>query len=179
MSAIRARRSSQAVFQENRTTLPAARSSLTMRPSRSVMRRDARLDSAGVVRHQHQRGSFALVERDQQFQHMLAVLRVEIAGGLVGQQNRRTHHERASQGDALLLAAGKLDRVMIAAIEQADAFEQFARALGTVDAIAAGQFIRQQNVLFSGQCGQQMIGLKHEADFAAAQQRHAVFVRDR
>ena len=146
----------------------------------AVAQRDAPRCPAGqrrVVRHQHQRGSFALVERDQQFQHMLAVLGVEIAGGLVGQQNGRPHHEGARQGHALLLAARKLDGVMIAAIQQADAFEQFAGALGTVDAVAAGQFIRQQNIFFGRQGGQQMVGLKNEADFAAAQQRHAVFIQ--
>ena len=88
-----------------------------------------------VVRHQDQRGSFALVERDQQIENMLAVLAVEIAGGLVGQQNGRPHHEGASQSDALLLAAGKLHRVVIGAVEQADAVEQLACALAAVRAL--------------------------------------------
>ena len=98
----------------------------------AVAQRDAAVGAAGesrIVRHQHQRGSFALVQRDQQFENMLAVLAVEIAGGLVGQQNGRPHHEGARQRHALLLAAGKLDGIMIAAIQQTDAFEQFARAL--------------------------------------------------
>ena len=66
---------------------------------------------------------------------------------------------------------------MIAAVQQADAFEQLAGALGPVDPVAAGQFIRQQNIFFGRQRGQQMVGLKNEADFAAAQQRHAVLVQ--
>ena len=150
---------------------------ITMRPSRSVMRRDARLDERSIVRHQHQRGSFALVERDQQFQHMLAVLRVQIAGRLVGQQNRRPNHERAGQRDALLFAAGKLDRVMIAAVQQADAFEQFARALGPVRChcrrsvhTAAAHFLPPSAWAADGRT-------ENEADFAAAQQRHAVLVQ--
>ncbi len=84
------------------------------------------------MRHQHERGPFALVERDQQFKNMLAILRVEVTGGLVGQQNGRTNHERAGERDALLLTAGKLDGIVIAAIEQTNAFEEFARALRPV-----------------------------------------------
>src|SRR5271166_1715613 len=86
-----------AVFQENRM-LYAARSSLTMRPSRSVMRRDARADSAESC------------------------------------------------------------------------------VTSTTAAIAPGQLIRQQDIFFRRQRGQQMVGLKNEADFAAAQQSHAVFI---
>ncbi len=66
---------------------------------------------------------------------------------------------------------------MIAAIEQANAFEQLAGALRPVDAVAAGQFVRQQDIFFRRKRRQQMVGLKDEADFAAAQQRHAVFVQ--
>ena len=37
---------------------------------------------------------------------------VEIAGRLVGDQDGRLGHERAGDGDALLLAAGKLRRIV-------------------------------------------------------------------
>ena len=56
-----------------------------------------------------------------------AVCLVEITGGLVGQQERRLHHQRAGDGDALLLAAGKHARPMGQPLAQADAREQFRR----------------------------------------------------
>ena len=121
--------------------------------TKSVAKGDQAAGAAGekrIVRDQHQRGSFALVQRDQKFENMLAVLAVEIAGGFVGQQDGRPHHEGAGQGDALLFASGELDGIMIAAVSQADAFEQFARAgaAGWIrcrrsDRTAAGHFLRR------------------------------------
>src|SRR3712207_4001869 len=48
------------------------------------------------------------VQRFEQRQHGLAGGRVEVAGGLVGQQHRRAGDQGAGDGDALLLAAGHL-----------------------------------------------------------------------
>ena len=46
--------------------------------------------------------------------------RVEVAGGLVGEQHRRLGHQRAGDGDALLLAAGELGGPVRAAVGEAD-----------------------------------------------------------
>ena len=54
------------------------------------------------------------------------VLRIQIAGRLVGQQQFRLVDERAGDGDALLFAAGKLGRLVIQPVLEADAREQFA-----------------------------------------------------
>ena len=70
---------------------------------------------------------------------MLTVLAVQIAGWFIGQQDGRAHHERASQGHALLLASRELDRIMIPPVRQADAFEQFACASTAARSIAARQ----------------------------------------
>ena len=45
---------------------------------------------------------------------------VEIAGRLVGQQQRRLHHQRPRNRDALLLAAGQLARPMLQTFGQSD-----------------------------------------------------------
>ena len=77
------------------------------------------------------------------------------------------HHERAREGHALLLAAGELHGIMIAAIEQTHAVEQLA---GAVTGIAlTSQVERQEHVLLGGQGGNQLIGLKHESDGPPAQ----------
>ena len=61
----------------------------------------------GVVRHHHDGGAGA-VERMQQFHHGVTVLGIEVAGGLVREQDRRGTGEGAGDGDALLLTAGEL-----------------------------------------------------------------------
>ena len=54
---------------------------------------------------------------------------VEIAGRLVRQQQPRAHDQRPCDGDALLLAARQRPRPLIGAVRQADAVQQFPRAL--------------------------------------------------
>ncbi len=49
--------------------------------------------------------------------------RVEVAGGLIGEQDRRIERERAGDGDALPLASGKLVRQMLQAGAELDEFE--------------------------------------------------------
>ena len=52
--------------------------------------------------------------------HLDARAGVEVAGRLVGQQDRRVVDERPRDGHALLLAAGQLVRVMVRPLLQAD-----------------------------------------------------------
>jgi hypothetical protein len=56
----------------------------------------------------------------QQLEDVAAVGCVQVSGGLVGEENRRVVGQRACQRDALLFAPGKLRRVVMAAIGQAD-----------------------------------------------------------
>ena len=132
-----------------------------------------------IVGHQHQRGPFALVERDEQIEHVRPVDAVEVAGGLVGHQDGRLHHERARQRHALLFAAGKLDRVVIQAIAQAHAFEQGTGPGDSRGDVAAGKLVRQQDVFFGGQGREQLVALENESDLAAADQRQLVFAQAR
>ena len=63
-------------------------------------------------------------------------MRVEVAGRLVGQHQRRVHGQGAGDGDALLLAAGQLVGEMLLAVGQADLVEQMA---GAFDISASGR----------------------------------------
>ena len=92
---------------------------------------------------------------------------VEVAGRLVGEQHGRLGDERAGDRDALLLAAGELRRLVVAALGEADALDQRVdrRASGLRPAIASGS----EDVLLRGQRRQQVEGLEDEADVAAAQ----------
>ena len=64
---------------------------------------------------------------------MRPVRRVEVAGRLVGQHDRRVVGERARDGDALLLAARELRRIVVRAIGQ----PHFARCSWRARAIAS------------------------------------------
>ena len=72
----------------------------------------------GIVRDHHN-GASLLVEFAQQAQHDFFVLRVEIAGRLVGQDDFGIVDQRARDADALLFAARQLRGYVMAAVFQA------------------------------------------------------------
>ena len=73
------------------------------------MTRCACVGDVGLVGDEHD-GVARLVEALEERHDLDAGLRVEVAGGLVGEQDRRIVHQRARDGDALALAAGELVR---------------------------------------------------------------------
>ncbi len=108
-------------------------------------------------------------------QNELPVDAIQVTRGLVRHQDRRLGHERASQRHALLLTPGKLDRIMIQAVAEADAFEQLTRTNSSGSGAAAQQFVGQEDVLFGGERGNQLVTLKDESDLAAADHGELVF----
>ena len=73
----------------------------------------------GIVRDEHERAAALAVDGHEQIDHLPAGGAVEIAGRLVGEQDRRIVRERARDRDALLLAARELRRIVMAAIGRA------------------------------------------------------------
>ena len=63
------------------------------------------LGGARVVRDHHDGLAVVAVERLQQIEDLIARLAIEIAGRLVGEQERRIGNDRAGDADALFLAA--------------------------------------------------------------------------
>src|SRR5271165_1303000 len=88
---------------------------------------------ARIVGHHNDRLAEFLVERLHQREDLFRALMVEIAGGLVGNDDRRISDHGAGDGDTLLLAAGKLTRVMLGAVFQADDAQ---RSHGALPALA-------------------------------------------
>ncbi len=82
----------------------------------------------GIVGHHHQRRAFATVEFEQQFENLLAGLAIEIAGGFIGEQDGRPGDESAGERDTLLFAARELDRIVVEAVRETYAGQQFAGA---------------------------------------------------
>ena len=89
------------------------------------------LGGVRVVRH-HDDGLLELpVEPLEQVEDLVGRLAVEVAGGLVGEQQRRVGDDRARDRDALLLAARELARVVVEAVAEPDDLErESARARG-------------------------------------------------
>ena len=113
----------------------------------------------------------ALVQLLEQVHHRLAVLRVEVAGGLVGEQDRRLAADGARHGDALLLAARELAGQVLGAVGHADALERRRHALLALGGAHAAVGERQLDVLEDVQVANQVEALEDEADLAVAHPR--------
>src|SRR5262249_9077286 len=83
------------------------------------------------MRH-HQQGQAVTLEVFEHFEDLVLELGVEGAGDLVAEQAARLHRQGTGDGDALFLAAGKLPRIGVGSISQADALEQL---YGAVDGL--------------------------------------------
>ena len=104
----------------------------------------------------------------EQAHHRLAVTRVEIAGGLIGEQDGRLAGHRPGHRHPLLLAARQLCGVMTRPLSHADSLE------GALDVsvLLAGSHAaireRQRDILSNRHVAQQVEALKDEADLAVA-----------
>ena len=144
-----------------------SRSSSTIRPSArksdavGVRRRDR------VVGHHHD-GLAELVDAAaQEAEHLGAAGGVEVAGGLVGEDDRRLADQRAGAGDALLLAARHLARLVAEPRRRPTAsttWSNHARS-GLRPARLSGSRMFSSAV----RVGHQVEGLEDEADPLAAQ----------
>ena len=96
----------------------------TTRPSRSAIATSATAASSGSCVTSTSVVLRVAVDVEQQLDDLMPGRAVEVAGRLVGEQDRRIVGERAGDRDALLLAARELRRVVMAAIGEADLVQQ-------------------------------------------------------
>jgi hypothetical protein len=117
------------------------------------------------------RGAGLVPQDPQQLQHPCDIGAVELAGGLVGQQQRRLVRDRHGDGEPLLLATGqRTDRPAARGLE-AGRRQQRAGPLATARGRHARQAHGQLEVLRGTGVRQEVAGrgLEHEADPAAAE----------
>jgi len=130
-----------------------------------------------IMGNQQQRRAEPCMLVEQIIDDRLAGRAVEIAGRLVGQQQRGAGDKGARNRDALLLAAGKLPRIMPEAMPEPDPRQ---RSLGQREGIAMpGQFERDRDVLARRHRRQQVETLEYDPDMVPAQPRQPVLVERR
>src|SRR6266542_2225937 len=183
-----------------RTIAMPVRAARSLRPSRPriatriTVRAAEVLDDQAVVEEEdavgdrrgtwvvsdHHGGLAVRVDRvAHELEDLPAGLGVEVAGGLIGEDDRRLAHESTSDRNALLLTARELGRSVFATVLEADLRHQLVdpRFVG----LLAGNRERQEDVLLRREHGQEVEELEHEADVAAAELRQVriVQLRDR
>ena len=116
----------------------------------------------------HQHGDAGVGQLFHQLQHFADHLRVQGGGGLVKQDDVRVHGQGTSNGNALLLAAGKALGEDIGLIGQAHAGQQLVgTGGGLLLVLELEQFRGQAEVLLDGQVGEEIEVLEHHAHLLA------------
>ncbi len=93
---------------------------------------------------------------------------VEVASGFIREKDFGAIDEGAGDGDALLFAAGKLRGAMAEAVGEADAFEGFADARGTLGAIDFGEAEGEFDIFLESHARQEVERLEDHADRVTA-----------
>ncbi len=97
-------------------------------PSRNVITRRAKRGDVRLVGDEHDRDALRAVELLEHLQDLDGGAAVEVAGRLVGEDQRRPVHQRARDGDALLLAARQLVRQVMLPVGEPDRLQRGAGA---------------------------------------------------
>ena len=121
-----------------------------------------------IVRDHHDGRLVFLIERLEDPHHLVAHLRVEVAGRLVGEQDPRPADNRPGDGDALLLAAGQLRRKVMNPGAEPDPVERRLGEPAPLGVRDAAIEQRDLHVVEHAQVADQVEGLEDEADLLVA-----------
>lgn len=119
-----------------------------------------------VMGHQHQGSSGGLVQLEKHGDDAFAGLAIQVAGGLVGKEDFRAVDESTREGDTLLLATGELCGIMVEAVAQAHASEEFHSEV--LHLPSTSELFGDHHVLQSGERGDKLEILEDEADVITA-----------
>jgi hypothetical protein len=121
------------------------------------------------MRDQHYRNALALIQLAEQCHDLFAGARVEVAGGLISQQQFWLINQGTSNGHALLLAAGNLVWTRAMVFAQSHFLQHYVGLQQTLGARYATIDKRQRDVVFKIGARQQIESLKHKTDYLIAQ----------
>ena len=137
-----------------------------MRPLRELDHAPAHAVDHGRVVRGDDHGRPRAVDAVQQLHDPDRGLGIEVAGRLVGQQQRRVVDERARHRDALLLAAGELVGEVVQLGRQAGQAQDVRHLGADLLARAAGDLQRIGDVVVHGAVGQQLEVLEDDPEVA-------------
>ena len=127
------------------------------------------------MRHEHQRRAALAVEAEDQIHHRVRRVAVEVARRFVAEQDLRAVDEGPRERHALLLAAGKLDRIVIESLPQPHPREQGAGVVRM--ARRASELERHEHVLQRCERRDELEILKHESDGLVAHACAAILIQ--
>src|SRR6185436_14807658 len=124
-------------------------------------------DVVGVVRGEADRGT-AGVQLVEHLHHRFTALRIQVAGRLVGEDDRRTAGDGAGDGDELLVTARQRPRTLLGARGEADARQGGVDAGAALLAADAAQGQRILDVLVDRHVANQVEALEDQPDVDVA-----------
>ena len=122
------------------------------------------------VSHHDDRGPFP-VQFGEQLHHFGSVLRVQVTGRLIGEDDLRIRNDSTCDGHTLLLSSGKLLREMARAVADVHPFQDIVHHLLTLAGFYFQVGKREFHVFEHVQFVDQVETLEHETDVAFADLR--------
>src|SRR5438105_9600404 len=126
----------------------------------------------GLVCDQYDRVSL-LVQLLEQAHDLHTRLGIQVAGGLVGEQDGGIRAQGSRDGDPLLLSARQLHGLVVGALQQADGVESL-KGPGVAPVAVPRVDQGHLHVMDRGSAWNQVEGLEDEADLAVTDQRQVV-----
>ena len=126
----------------------------------------AAVGEVGVVGDDDEGAAVLTDEVEEEIDDGGATVRVQVAGGFVGEDDAGIIDEGAGDGDALLFAAAELGGEVVEAVGKAHAFEE---GDGGIPAFGFSDEGGEEDVLESGEFGEEKVGLEDEAHAGIAQ----------
>ena len=120
-----------------------------------------------VLMRDHQHGRALFVDLRQQLHDIVGHLRVDVAGRLVGDDQRRIVHQRPRQPHALLFAAGQLRRIAAALVLQVEQLQNIRHAAADLPPGLADHTHGERHVIVHGHGVDQPKILKNDPHRAA------------
>src|SRR5690606_15651846 len=125
-----------------------------------------RVDDLLVVGGHHD-GSPPGIDLFKQIHDVPGVLRIQVAGGLVRDQEARVVYDRPGNGNPLLFAPRQLGRQCVHPVRQAHQFQDLLDPAADLATGGFNGFHGKRNVFIGRQVGQQLVILENHPDFSA------------
>lgn len=127
----------------------------------------------GIVGDEKERHFIFIDEFENEIGDLLVIGLVEVSGRLVGEEKGRFHADGTSDGDTLAFAPGKLGRIMIETVREADLFERGEGAVldgrGAAAVVESREFEGQEDIFKSRQMGHEMKLLENNPERLGAE----------